>query len=87
MDSREYRNLIARIIRVTMKKYFVQLGKNGSKQFLISASKEAAINIHARMYGANVDGVASPIWRGDGDQYPRVDASEMLKDVENASGT
>ena len=83
MDSQDYRGLISRIIRVTMKKNFPLLAKNGSRKALESASKQAAIAIHARMYGANVDGVASPIWRSDGDQYPRVDASEMLKDIEN----
>ena len=87
MDSQEYRGLISRIIRVTMRKQFPLLAKNGSKQALDSAAKQAAIAIHARMYGANVDGVASPIWRGDGDQFPRVEASEMLKDIDNANGT
>ena len=87
MNSQEYRGLISRIVRVTMKKHFPLLAKNGSKIVLESAAKEVAVNIHARMYGANVDGVASPIWRSDGDQYPRVDASEMLKDIDNGTGT
>ena len=83
MNSQEYRGIISRIIRVTMKKHFPLLAKNGSPNGLLAqVSKQAALAIHARMYGANVDGVASPIWRSDGDQFPRIDASEILKEGE-----
>jgi hypothetical protein len=80
MLSSEYRILIARIVRVAMKREFPYLAKAENKNKIMVVSALIARNIHARMYGANVDGVASPIWRNDGDQYPRVDASEMLKE-------
>lgn len=41
-----------------------------------------ARNIHARFYGANVDGVESPLWRKD---EPEVEASELLKQIANES--
>lgn len=80
MLSKDYRVLISRIVRVVMKQNFPQLAKKENKNAMDMASADVARAIHARMYGANVDGVASPIWRSDGDQYPRVDATELLKD-------
>lgn len=43
-------------------------------------ARQVAINVHARMYGANVDGVASPIWSTANETKPNVDATELLKD-------
>jgi hypothetical protein len=44
-------------------------------------AKELAINLHARFYGANVDGVESPIWRDDFDfGQSNVEASKILED-------
>ena len=83
MNSKAYRVIISAISYRLIRKQFPGLDKTR----LRAVSVEIARNIHARMYGANVDGVASPIWRSDGDQYPRVDASEMLKDIDNGSGT
>lgn len=36
-----------------------------NKAQLDALAKDAAIAVHARFYGAQVDGVASPIWRDD----------------------
>lgn len=33
------------------------------KSILLEASAEIARSVHARLYGADVDGVGSPIWR------------------------
>ena len=41
-------------------------------------SAEIARTVHARMYGANVDGVDSPIWN-NGEKTPLIEASELLK--------
>lgn len=64
MDSREYRRDISRMIRNGIRKQFPGL-KN---KVLEIASVEIARSIHAKFYGADVDGVGSPIWRDD----PRV---------------
>lgn len=84
MISREYRDIISRIAWNVIRRQFPGL----KKEELKIAAREIAINIHARMYGANVDGVDSPIWRerqcGDkamkpAPNQPNVDASELLK--------
>jgi len=59
MLSREYRALISKIVRNGIKKEFPGLKKVN----LDKASQEIARAIHARFYGADVDGVGSPIWR------------------------
>lgn len=85
MHSREYRLIIARISRNLLKKHFPGL----KPKELQIACTELGVHIHARMYGANVDGVDSPIWRerqcGDyagqsPPNDPNVDASELLKE-------
>lgn len=76
MTSKAYRILVARIIRNIIKKEFPGI----KQQPLIMASAMAATSIHARMYGANVDNVASPIWRGEGDRLPEIDAEQLLKE-------
>lgn len=91
MKSVEYRSIIGAIVRNSIKKRFPGL----RQKELSEVSVVIARAIHARMYGANVDGVDSPIWRdvcvsetnpnGSGDKYaappnlPNVDASELLK--------
>ena len=59
MLSREYRALISKIVRNGIKKEFPGLKKAN----LDKVSQEIARAIHARFYGADVDGVGSPIWR------------------------
>lgn len=59
MNSQDYRALISKIVRNTMKKKFPGL----KGLVLVDASVEIAKAVHARMYGADVDGVGSPIWR------------------------
>ena len=61
MNSKDYRRHIRTIIRNAIKKKFPGL----KEKILSEATAIAAIAIHARFYGAAVDGVASPIWRDD----------------------
>jgi len=78
MNSRDYRAIITRISFNLMKKRFPGL----DKKHLTEVANQIAVNVHARMYGANVDGVDSPIWQtcSDNDKpQPRIDATELLK--------
>jgi len=82
MNSREYRAIIARISRVLIKRHFPEFRRNENELMLFSS--ELARNVHARMYGANVDGVDSPIWQdvdriNDNRAKPCIEASELLK--------
>ena len=74
MKSALYRELVRKIVGGTLKKKFPGLNKEALRQ----SAEIIAINVHARMYGANVDGVESPLWR---DNEPDVTATELLKDV------
>jgi hypothetical protein len=81
--------IVSRIVRNVLRKEFP-----GLKRTDVAVTK-IAVAIHARMYGAHVDGVDSPIWRdtvqsktnpnGSCSKYnappnqPKVDASELLK--------
>ncbi len=89
MKSVEYRVIVSRIVRNVLRKEFP-----GLKRTDVAVTKIATA-IHARMYGAHVDGVDSPIWRdtvrsetnpnGSCSKYdappnqPKVDASKLLK--------
>ena len=82
MNSRDYRAIITRISFNLMKKRFPGL----DKKHLTEVANQIAVNVHARMYGANVDGVDSPIWaleytdrNNDMRNKPNVDATELLK--------
>lgn len=82
MNSQEYRNTISRIIRNTLNQKFPGL----KKEILVSAAKEAAIAVHARFYGAQVDGVASPIWRDDlkyQDMYAQCQPTKTAQELLN----
>ena len=86
MQSREYRHNIKVIIRNVMRKKFPGLKQSQ----LTDAGQEIAAAIHARFYGAAVDGVASPIWRDDSkyvqafsDAQPTKTAQEILNEVGN----
>lgn len=84
MTSKEYRGILSKLVQNTIRKHFPGL----KKDVLAQAGREAAVNIHARMYGANVDNVDSPIWRENFEGWPlveknsqpNVDASELLKE-------
>lgn len=79
MNSREYKDLIIKIIKNRMKNKFPGL----KKDILEGASREIAKSIHARFYGANVDGVESPLWRDHKNyDYPQATktAQELLND-------
>lgn len=83
MESQTYRNNISKIIRNVMRKKFPGL----KKDILITTSVEISRAIHARFYGANVDGVESPIWREDKrweeefkNSQPTKTAQEILND-------
>ena len=73
MKSYEYREIIRVITKKALKKRFPQL-KNLQ---LNEVANTVAMNIHARMYGANVDGVDSPLWRKD---EPSIEAKELLNE-------
>lgn len=77
MKSTEYRSIIATIIKNISKRNFPGLKEKQLKEM----ASEAAKAIHARMYGANVDNVDSPIWRDYHGEHnhPNVEASELLK--------
>lgn len=59
MKSQDYRALISKIVKNTIKKKFPGL----KMVILEETAQEIAKTIHARFYGADVDGVGSPIWR------------------------
>lgn len=82
MRSQEYRNIISSISKGIMRKHFPGL----KQKQVCECVAELAKNIHARMYGANVEGVDSPIWhaRTDAGYFesrpePKINASEILK--------
>lgn len=75
MKSGEYRDIIRKITINALFKRFPGL----EKKLLREVSSIVAINVHARLYGANVDGVDSPLWQNDTSIKPNVDASELLK--------
>ena len=86
MHSTDYRRFIRTMIRNAIRKKFPGLKKQAQ---INEVATEVAVAIHARFYGANVDGVESPIWRDDTrhpewykDKQPTIDAKDMLKDNE-----
>lgn len=81
MKSQDYRSIVSKIVKAIIRKKAPGLKKN----VIDEISAEAAKNVHARMYGADVDGVASPIWRDHdrfkaeiGDMQPIKTAQELL---------
>jgi hypothetical protein len=87
MHSRDYKAIITQISFNLLKKRF----PSGNKHCLKKLAGDIALNIHARMYGANVDGVDSPIWsaafgfdrNNDPRIKPNVDAKDILNDPSN----
>src|SRR5579864_7057331 len=87
MNSQEYKVIISRISFMLLKERFPGI----DKKILKEVGRKIAINIHARMYGANVDGVDSPIWTAacgsdrmnDPRVKPKIDAKEMLNEIFN----
>lgn len=61
MLSSVYKSQIKNIIRNITNRKFPGLKKSQVTELV----NEAATAIHARLYGAAVDNVASPIWRDD----------------------
>ena len=78
MTSKQYREIIRGISVAVMRRNFPTLNKTCANE----AAREIAKNIHARMYGANVEGVDSPLWRNE-DKNPKIDATELLKGNED----
>lgn len=76
MRSHEYKSTIQIIIRNVMKKRFGHIKHSE----LNEAAKEISTAIHARFYGANVDGVGSPIWAREDEGMPTKTAEELLND-------
>ena len=78
MNSEEYRKLVRRLAKNVIKSHFPGL----KQENVNSAAREIAIHVHARMYGANVNGVDSPIWKEiNQPKLPNVPATEILKDL------
>lgn len=77
MESAKYRSIIQGMSARVIKKHFPGLKAEVQVQ---KCAKEIAANIHARMYGANVDSVASPIWNTINDTKPNVDAAILLEE-------
>jgi hypothetical protein len=76
MKSTEYRDTIKTIVRNVLRKSFPGL----KKPELEEALKTIAKNIHARMYGADVDKVKSPLWRDAiNEGHPVITATELLE--------
>jgi hypothetical protein len=71
MKSWEYRDIIRVITKKAFKKRFPGL----KEKQLNEVANTIAIAVHARMYGANVDGVESPLWR---QEEPPVEAKDLL---------
>lgn len=82
MKSIEYRSIIKTIILNLMKRKFPGLKKSQLDELAIEVAKA----VHARMYGANVDGIESPIWRDhpfhsdDNFAQPTKTAQELLNE-------
>lgn len=82
MLSKDYRSGIKTIILNLMKRKFPGL----NKAQLNDLAMEAAIAVHARFYGAQVDGVASPIWRDDlkyQDMYAQCQPTKTAQELLN----
>lgn len=85
MNSKDYRRIICTISKNAISKNFPGL----KAKVLDDTIKLIAKNVHARMYGANVDGVDSPIWSienngtdriNDPRVKPKIDAKDLLND-------
>lgn len=86
MKSSEYRSNIRNIVRKAVTRKFPGLKPLHVKEL----ATEISVAIHARFYGADVDGVASPIWRDDSnyanmfkDKQPTKTAQELLDGCES----
>lgn len=78
MTAKEYKAILARIVYNLGRKRFPGVQKIALNEL----SVEVARNIHARMYGANIDGVDSPIWTNTIRNKPNVEAKELLNENE-----
>lgn len=82
MKSEEYKSIIRIIIKNLMKRKFPGLKQSQLNEL----ATEAARAVHARMYGANVDDVETPIWRDhpfhsdDAFKQPTKTAQELLNE-------
>lgn len=77
MRTGEYRDIIRKITRAAIKNRFPGLKRN---QEVEEVADLIAKNVHARLYGANVEGVDSPIWQTDPPNLPNVDATKLLEE-------
>lgn len=82
MKSVEYRAIVKTIVRNLMKRKFPGLKLSQLDELAV----EAARAVHARMYGANVDGVETPIWRdhpASGDSFSDAQPTRTAMDLLN----
>lgn len=78
MRGDRYRERIRGIAKAVLQKRFPGLKKKEVEE----AVSTIAVGVHAALYGANVDGVESPIWRQiyAPERQPDVDASKIIQD-------
>ena len=81
MKSAEYRSNIRAIVRNTIFKHIPGIKRKEVEEL----ATKIAVAVHARFYGADVDNVASPIWRDDSkladimaNRQPKKTAQELL---------
>lgn len=77
MNSQDYKAIIRKISFNLLKKRFPGL----EKKHIEEVARMIGLNVHARMYGANVDGVDSPIWNiymDNNRPEPKIDAKDLL---------
>lgn len=77
MKSAEYRDIIRIIAKGAMRKRFPGVNVKALEEAAITIAK----NVHARMYGANVDGVGSPLWRDEENKQPDIPAAQLLQET------
>ena len=79
MRSGEYRDIIRKITKTVLNKKLPGVPPRVKEEI----ANIIAVAVHARMYGANVDGVDSPLWRISGEYTePNIDAATLMKEVE-----
>lgn len=77
MRAKEYRTIIRTIVKSALNKKAPGFNKKACNEL----ADLVAANVYARMYGANVDGVDSPLWRDSGEfNEPNVDAIKLLEE-------
>lgn len=78
MRGIEYRDIVRKIIKAALRASVPGLKQKERNE----VARVIANSVHARMYGADVDGVASPLWR---EIEPDKTAQEILDEANAAN--